>query len=248
MIWTLHAILLSLLFVTGTLVGSFANVCIYRLPWEKSVIWPPSCCPRCLAFIGAPRQHPDRRLFDAPGVVPIVRGVVLGSLCVDRTGRRPALRRALCRRRDRRAEDRLRGRAAVGPFAGRFPRRPRDAPGGRDFHRLRLSDHPGLGDRHRDDDRPGPRDDCPRDPDRTRRGRDRLGRAPGRGRRPVGGGGPDLRGPNPRLAPLPEGGDGPGGRDPGGDDRRLPGLAGHPLDALPGGDPGARPTGPCASP
>lgn len=53
MIWTLHAILLPLIFVTGTLVGSFSNVCIYRLPWEKSVIWPPSCCPRCLAFIRA---------------------------------------------------------------------------------------------------------------------------------------------------------------------------------------------------
>ena len=51
MIWTLHSILLPLTFLTGTLVGSFSNVCIYRLPWEKSVIWPPSCCPRCLTFI-----------------------------------------------------------------------------------------------------------------------------------------------------------------------------------------------------
>ncbi|RUL85064.1 prepilin peptidase [Tautonia sociabilis] len=51
MIWTLHAILLPLTFVFGALVGSFANVCIYRLPWEKSVVWPPSCCPNCLAFI-----------------------------------------------------------------------------------------------------------------------------------------------------------------------------------------------------
>ena len=34
-------------FVIGTVVGSFLNVCIYRIPWEKSVIWPGSRCPRC---------------------------------------------------------------------------------------------------------------------------------------------------------------------------------------------------------
>ena len=34
-------------FIVGTVVGSFLNVCIYRIPWEKSVIWPGSRCPRC---------------------------------------------------------------------------------------------------------------------------------------------------------------------------------------------------------
>ena len=34
-------------FAVGTVVGSFLNVCIYRIPWEKSVIWPGSHCPRC---------------------------------------------------------------------------------------------------------------------------------------------------------------------------------------------------------
>ncbi|WP_169978900.1 prepilin peptidase [Tautonia rosea] len=53
-----HAIMLPLVFVIGALVGSFANVCIYRLPWEKSVIWPPSCCPGCLGWIRASDNVP----------------------------------------------------------------------------------------------------------------------------------------------------------------------------------------------
>jgi leader peptidase (prepilin peptidase)/N-methyltransferase len=36
------------LFAVGAVVGSFLNVCIYRIPWQKSVIWPASMCPKCL--------------------------------------------------------------------------------------------------------------------------------------------------------------------------------------------------------
>jgi leader peptidase (prepilin peptidase) / N-methyltransferase len=38
------AVLLTLL---GLVVGSFLNVCIYRLPRRQSVSWPPSHCPSC---------------------------------------------------------------------------------------------------------------------------------------------------------------------------------------------------------
>src|SRR6202035_4878692 len=41
------------LFAIGTVVGSFLNVCIYRIPWQKSVIWPGSRCPSCHSAIAA---------------------------------------------------------------------------------------------------------------------------------------------------------------------------------------------------
>jgi leader peptidase (prepilin peptidase)/N-methyltransferase len=84
------AIILTLgagLFAIGTVVGSFLNVCIYRLPYQKSVIWPASHCPRCLHAIAA-RDN-----------IPIVGWLRLGGCCRDCGGRiavRYPLVEALC--------------------------------------------------------------------------------------------------------------------------------------------------------
>ncbi len=65
----LHLILGCGLFAIGTVVGSFLNVCIYRIPWQKSVVWPDSRCPKCLHSIAA-RDN-----------VPILSWVFLGGAC-----------------------------------------------------------------------------------------------------------------------------------------------------------------------
>ena len=55
--------------LAGLLVGSFLNVCIYRLPRRESIIWPASCCTVC-----------NRRLawFDN---VPVVSWLALRGGC-----------------------------------------------------------------------------------------------------------------------------------------------------------------------
>lgn len=61
--------LLIVVFVLGLLVGSFLNVCIYRLPRHESIIWPASHCPACSQPIAA---------YDN---IPILGFVWLGGRC-----------------------------------------------------------------------------------------------------------------------------------------------------------------------
>jgi len=57
------------LFLAGLCIGSFLNVCIHRLPTGKSLLWPGSHCPACLAPIA---------WYDN---VPIASYFVLGGRC-----------------------------------------------------------------------------------------------------------------------------------------------------------------------
>ena len=56
-------------FVFGTFVGSFLNVCIYRIPRGKSIVFPPSHCPECKAKI---------RSYDN---IPIISFLILRGRC-----------------------------------------------------------------------------------------------------------------------------------------------------------------------
>ncbi len=61
--------LIILSFVFGAMIGSFLNVCIYRVPAGKSIINPPSACPNC----GQPIKPYDN--------IPIISFILLGAKC-----------------------------------------------------------------------------------------------------------------------------------------------------------------------
>src|SRR5262245_57537113 len=65
----LFALWYVFVFLLGLAVGSFLNVCVARLPYEKSLVWPGSHCPACLQPIC---------WFDN---IPVVSYLVLGGRC-----------------------------------------------------------------------------------------------------------------------------------------------------------------------
>lgn len=59
----------TFIFVVGLLIGSFLNVCIYRIPNEKSIVSPPSSCTKCSNRI---------KWYD---LIPVVSYLVLKGKC-----------------------------------------------------------------------------------------------------------------------------------------------------------------------
>src|SRR4030066_1136543 len=58
-------------FIFGAVVGSFLNVCIFRLPGKESIIKPLSRCPHC--------RHPIR-FYDN---IPLISFILLKGKCRD---------------------------------------------------------------------------------------------------------------------------------------------------------------------
>lgn len=59
----------AFIFIFGLLIGSFLNVCIYRIPKEESIVFPPSHCSNCNNKI---------KFYD---LIPIVSYILLRGKC-----------------------------------------------------------------------------------------------------------------------------------------------------------------------
>lgn len=64
-----YGIEIILIFILGLIVGSFSNVCIYRMPRNESVIYPASHCPNCHSNI-SPKDN-----------IPLLSFILLKGRC-----------------------------------------------------------------------------------------------------------------------------------------------------------------------
>ena len=107
----------------GLVVGSFANVCIHRLPRRESVVFPPSRCPACGALIQARDNVPVARLAAPARPLPCVPRPDLLALPRGRGRERPPVAGARRARRPAAADLRGDGPGHGPPRPG--PDRPR---------------------------------------------------------------------------------------------------------------------------
>jgi leader peptidase (prepilin peptidase)/N-methyltransferase len=64
-----YGINIVLIFILGLIVGSFSNVCIYRIPRNESIIYPASHCPNCRSNI-SPKDN-----------IPLLSYILLKGRC-----------------------------------------------------------------------------------------------------------------------------------------------------------------------
>ncbi len=64
-----YGIEIILIFILGLIVGSFSNVCIYRIPRNESIIYPASHCPKCRSNI-SPKDN-----------IPLLSYILLKGRC-----------------------------------------------------------------------------------------------------------------------------------------------------------------------
>ena len=64
-----YVIEIVLIFILGLIVGSFSNVCIYRIPRNESIVYPASHCPKCRSNI-SPKDN-----------IPLLSYILLKGRC-----------------------------------------------------------------------------------------------------------------------------------------------------------------------
>jgi len=64
-----YGINVVLIFILGLIVGSFSNVCIYRIPRNESIVYPASHCPKCHSNI-SPKDN-----------IPLLSYILLKGRC-----------------------------------------------------------------------------------------------------------------------------------------------------------------------
>ena len=64
-----YGVEISIIFILGLIIGSFSNVCIYRIPKNESIVFPASHCPNC---------HTPIKAIDN---VPILSSLLLKGKC-----------------------------------------------------------------------------------------------------------------------------------------------------------------------
>jgi len=64
-----YGIEISIIFILGLIIGSFSNVCIYRIPKNESIVFPASHCPNC---------HTPIKAIDN---IPILSYLILKGKC-----------------------------------------------------------------------------------------------------------------------------------------------------------------------